>query len=72
MGPRKLPNWPAYTKEVRATMVFNNECKAVNDPNGSERHLWATIAGMPDDIAARHVELLTDVVRPQVTHLGLS
>ena len=35
-------------------------------------YLWATIAGMPDDIAARHVELLTDVVRPQVTHLGLS
>jgi para-nitrobenzyl esterase len=32
-----LPNWPAFTTEKRATMIFNNECKAANDPYGEER-----------------------------------
>lgn len=32
-----LPNWPAYTPDTRATMVFNNECKVVNDPGREER-----------------------------------
>lgn len=32
-----LPNWPAFTLKDRATMVFNNECKVVNDPNREER-----------------------------------
>lgn len=32
-----LPNWPAFTLTQRATMIFNNECKVVNDPNREER-----------------------------------
>jgi para-nitrobenzyl esterase len=32
-----LPNWPAFREPERATMIFNNECKVVNDPNGEER-----------------------------------
>lgn len=32
-----LPNWPAFKMDVRATMIFDNECKAVNDPHGEER-----------------------------------
>jgi len=32
-----LANWPAFTLKDRATMIFNNECKVVNDPNREER-----------------------------------
>jgi para-nitrobenzyl esterase len=32
-----LPNWPAFTTDKRATMIFNNECKVTNDPYGEER-----------------------------------
>jgi para-nitrobenzyl esterase len=42
-----LPKWPAYNIQQRATMVFDNTCKVVNDPGGEERRLWA-------DIRARH------------------
>jgi para-nitrobenzyl esterase len=38
----KLPQWPVYNVQVRPTMVFNDECRVVNDPGGAERHLWAT------------------------------
>jgi para-nitrobenzyl esterase len=39
----KLPAWPAYNLTTRPTMVFNNECRLLNDPAAAERHLWATI-----------------------------
>ena len=32
-----LPNWPAYNLIQRPTMILNNECKVVNDPNREER-----------------------------------
>ncbi len=32
-----LPNWPAFNSNERATMIFGNECKVVNDPNREER-----------------------------------
>jgi len=32
-----LPEWPAFDTTTRATMVLDNECKIVNDPNGAER-----------------------------------
>ena len=32
-----LPAWPAFKTDQRATMVFNNECKVVNDPYREER-----------------------------------
>ena len=38
-----LPHWPAFTSQERATMIFNNECKVVNDPNGDERKLLQSV-----------------------------
>ena len=32
-----LPDWPAFDTTRRATMVLDNECRVVNDPNGDER-----------------------------------
>jgi len=32
-----LPKWEAFTADKRATMIFNNECRAVNDPYREER-----------------------------------
>jgi para-nitrobenzyl esterase len=32
-----LPKWPAFNLKDRATMIFNNECRVVNDPNREER-----------------------------------
>jgi len=29
---KRLPKWEPFTGEKRATMMFNNECRAVNDP----------------------------------------
>ena len=33
----KLPKWPTFNTRERATMIFNNECRVVNDPGGEER-----------------------------------
>jgi para-nitrobenzyl esterase len=38
-----LPNWPKFDATQRATMIFNNECKVVNDPNGEERKALAAL-----------------------------
>jgi len=38
-----LPNWPAYSTKDRATMIFDNTCKVVNDPGPEERKLWARL-----------------------------
>jgi len=38
-----LPNWPAYTTTDRATMVFDNTPKVVNDPNGEARKFWLSV-----------------------------
>ena len=43
-GNPKTGNWPAYGS-ARATMMFDNESKVVNDPAGAERHLWTTVIG---------------------------
>jgi para-nitrobenzyl esterase len=32
-----LPTWEPFTAGKRATMIFNNECRAVNDPYRDER-----------------------------------
>jgi para-nitrobenzyl esterase len=32
-----LPDWPSFDATTRATMVLDNECRVVNDPNGAER-----------------------------------
>jgi para-nitrobenzyl esterase len=38
-----LPTWPKFNATQRATMIFNNECKVVNDPNGEERKALAAL-----------------------------
>jgi len=38
-----LPTWPKFNPTQRATMIFNNECKVVNDPNGEERKALAAL-----------------------------
>jgi para-nitrobenzyl esterase len=35
-----LPQWPAYSLPERATMIFDQECRVVNDPGGEERLAW--------------------------------
>jgi para-nitrobenzyl esterase len=40
-----LPNWPAFTMDKRATMIFDNQCKVMNDPNGAERVALAALPG---------------------------
>jgi para-nitrobenzyl esterase len=38
-----LPMWPAYNITDRATMLFDNTCKVVNDLGSMERELWDDI-----------------------------
>jgi len=38
-----LPTWPAYTTKDRATMVFDNTCKVVNDPYSEARKFWLSL-----------------------------
>jgi para-nitrobenzyl esterase len=33
-GYREVPEWPAYTADRRATMIFDNECRIKNDLEG--------------------------------------
>lgn len=34
-----LPNWPAYTADKRAVMIFNAPCRIENDPTGEVRQI---------------------------------
>ena len=38
-----LPHWPAYATKDRATMVFDNTCRMVNDPGSEERKFWQSL-----------------------------
>jgi para-nitrobenzyl esterase len=38
-----LPRWPAFNARERATMIFNTECKVVDDPNGEERKMLQSL-----------------------------
>jgi para-nitrobenzyl esterase len=38
-----LPNWPAFKTDQRATMIFDNQCKVLNDPHGEERLALASL-----------------------------
>jgi para-nitrobenzyl esterase len=40
---KELPAWPAFDNRKRATMVFNDECRVVNDPHGDEQRLLRSI-----------------------------
>jgi len=47
-----LPEWPAFDTTRRATMVLDNECTVVNDPNGDERRALRAVrkAGGADNV----------------------
>ncbi len=38
---KRLPDWPEYTLDDRATMIFDTECKVVSDPDGDIRTYWS-------------------------------
>lgn len=42
-----LPHWPAFTAGERATMVFNNESRVVNDPYREERLALQALRARP-------------------------
>ena len=42
-----LPHWPAFDNTQRATMLFDHECRAVNDPYGAEQRLLQSILASP-------------------------
>ena len=35
-----VPDWPEYTQSDRATMIFDNEMKVVEDPRADIRDFW--------------------------------
>jgi para-nitrobenzyl esterase len=35
-----LPSWPAYDRDARATMVFDETCQTKNGPLDEERASW--------------------------------
>ncbi len=39
-----LPNWPAYEPARRSTMLFDEECRVVEDPDAEEREAWDQIS----------------------------
>ena len=41
-----LPVWPKYTTDRRATMIFDETCKVVDDPGKEDRLFWEAI--LPD------------------------
>jgi para-nitrobenzyl esterase len=40
---RGLPHWAPFDTKQRVMMVFNDECKALSDPHGSEQHVLRSI-----------------------------
>ncbi len=43
-----LPKWPAFDTKQRATMILNNECEVVDDPNGEERQALRAVRHLGD------------------------
>ena len=43
-GNDSLPKWPAYDSGRRATMIFDDICKVVDDPDADVRHTWIKAA----------------------------
>jgi para-nitrobenzyl esterase len=39
-----IPAWPAYAGARRATMIFDDQCKIVDDPDGEVRPIWSKVA----------------------------
>jgi para-nitrobenzyl esterase len=43
-GNEAIPAWPAYAAGRRATMLFDDECRIVDDPDGEVQPLWSKVA----------------------------
>jgi para-nitrobenzyl esterase len=43
-GNEAIPSWPAYAAERRATMLLDDKCRVVDDPDGEVRPLWSKVA----------------------------
>jgi para-nitrobenzyl esterase len=41
-----LPNWPRHDTNARATMIFDNDCRVVNDPDKAERLAMLSVPPM--------------------------
>jgi para-nitrobenzyl esterase len=39
-----IPTWPAYAAGRRATMLLDDACKVVDDPDGEVRPFWSKVA----------------------------
>ncbi len=39
-----IPAWPSYSADHRNTMIFNDTCRVVVDPDGAARPLWSKAA----------------------------
>lgn len=37
-------DWPVYAAPTRTTMVFDDRCRTIDDPDGEVRPLWARVA----------------------------
>jgi para-nitrobenzyl esterase len=37
---KALPDWQAYDRQHRATMLVNTTCRVENDPDGAAREMW--------------------------------
>jgi len=40
-----IPPWPPYTRQDRATMIFDAFCRVAHDPNHEMRLLWSHVVG---------------------------
>lgn len=45
-----LPNWPAYTKDKRAVMIFDTPCRVENDPTSEVRQIIEKRGGTPGGV----------------------
>jgi para-nitrobenzyl esterase len=47
-----LPNWPAYTKDKRAVMIFDTPCRVESDPTSEVRQIMEKRGGTPGVLPA--------------------
>jgi para-nitrobenzyl esterase len=40
----RIPNWPAYDVQTRATMIFDKEVRVEDDPRSEIRKFWADMS----------------------------
>jgi carboxylesterase type B len=38
-----LPQWPAFQADKVQTMIFDDQCRMKNDPDGTERRLMDSL-----------------------------